>query len=60
MKRIQCLDREQWLAGRRLGGSDASVIVHMNPYKSIVDLYLEKIGTKEPKDKYDRKNNGAV
>jgi len=50
MKRIQCLDREQWLAGRRLGGSDASVIVHMNPYKSIVDLYLEKIGTKEPKD----------
>jgi len=50
MKRIVCLDREQWLAGRRLGGSDASVIVHMNPYKSIVDLYLEKIGTKEPKD----------
>jgi len=46
MKRIQCQDREQWLAGRRLGGSDASVIVHMNPYKSNVDLYMEKVGLK--------------
>ena len=50
MKRIQCLDREQWLAGRRLGGSDAATIIHMNKYKSNVDLYLEKVGIKKPAD----------
>lgn len=50
MRRIQCTDRSQWLGARKLGGSDAGVINGSNRYKSITDLYLEKIGAKEPAD----------
>lgn len=45
-------NREAWLKGRKsyIGGSDASCIVGMNPYKSNVDLWLEKTGAKQPED----------
>ena len=38
--------REEWLEERKncIGGSDASAIVGMNPYKTNVDLWLEKTG----------------
>ncbi len=37
--------REEWLQNRgRIGGSDASCIVGMNPYKSNVDLWQIKTG----------------
>lgn len=44
--------REAWLKGREnfIGGSDASCIMGENPWKSNVDLYLEKTGQKEPAD----------
>lgn len=44
--------REEWLEKRRnyVGGSDASAIVGMNPYKSNVDLWLEKTGQVIPED----------
>ena len=42
--------REEWLAARKsfVGGSDASCIVAMNPYKTNVDLWEEKTGRIQP------------
>ena len=44
--------REEWLKARAntIGGSDASAIVGMNPYKSNVDLWMEKTGQIIPED----------
>lgn len=43
--------REEWLKHRnRIGGSDASAIVGLNPYKTNTELYLEKTGQKESED----------
>lgn len=48
-------DREEWLKARtRIGGSDASAIVGRNPYKSNVDLWLEKTGQAVPEDISDK------
>lgn len=40
------MTREQWLAERRkgIGGSDAGAIAGLNPYKSAMSVYLDKIG----------------
>ena len=40
------MPREQWLELRRRGidGSDASVILGLNPWKTQMDLWLEKTG----------------
>lgn len=45
-------DHEKWLEARTLGigGSDAAVIMGMNPYKSPYQLWLEKAGQVEPPD----------
>lgn len=45
-------NRESWLAERKLGigGSDASAIVGMNPYKSNIELWEEKTGRVIPED----------
>lgn len=45
-------NHEEWLKERagRIGGSDASAIVGMNPYKSNVELWLEKTGQMVPED----------
>lgn len=38
-------DRDEWLKNRsRIGGSDASAVIGMNPYKTNLDLWLEKTG----------------
>ncbi|MBL7006369.1 MAG: YqaJ viral recombinase family protein [Spirochaetia bacterium] len=52
MKRINCKDHKAWLGERTkgIGGSDAATVLQMNKYKSITELYLEKIGKKEPED----------
>lgn len=44
--------REEWLEARRqrIGGSDAACILGLNPYKSNVQLWQEKMGQLEPKD----------
>ena len=47
MIEMKVLDsREEWLEHRKMsiGGSDAAAIVGMNPYKSNVELWLEKTG----------------
>ncbi len=40
------LDRQQWLEVRRggIGSSDAAAAVGLNPYKSMLELWLEKTG----------------
>lgn len=49
-------NEQQWLKGRMngIGGSDASAVVGMNPYKSNIDLFEEKIGRVMPKDISDK------
>ena len=44
--------REEWLKARKnfIGGSDASAVVGMNPYKTNIDLWLEKTGQVIPED----------
>lgn len=46
------MDRKAWLEARKLGigGSDASAIVGMNPYKSNIELWEEKTGRVIPED----------
>lgn len=45
-------DDVAWIKGRMngIGGSDASAIVGMNPYKTNIDLFEEKIGRRIPED----------
>ena len=45
-------NEEQWLHGRMngIGGSDASAVVGMNPYKTNIELFEEKTGRKIPED----------
>lgn len=49
-------NHEAWLQARagRIGGSDASAIVGMNPYKSNIELWLEKTGQMVPDDISDK------
>ena len=51
----QMQDRDAWLDVRShgIGGSDASVIVGLNPWKSLVSLWMEKTGQIEPADLSD-------
>ena len=48
--------REEWLEARKnyIGGSDASAIVGMNPYKTNNDLWEEKTGLITPEDISDK------
>lgn len=48
----QMKDRDAWLDVRShgIGGSDASVIVGLNPWKSLFALWMEKTGQAEPEE----------
>lgn len=48
--------REEWLQNRtgRIGGSDASAIVGRNPYKSNIELWMEKTRALEAEDISDK------
>lgn len=47
--------REAWLRHRtRIGGSDASAIVGMNPYSDNVQLWMLKTGQEQPEDISDK------
>ena len=49
---MKCYGHDEWLRARskRIGGSDASAIVGMNPYKTNIELWEEKTGRREPAD----------
>ena len=46
------LSREEWLGWRRMGigGSDVSVIAGVNPYRSIYELWEDKMGLRNPEE----------
>lgn len=46
------MNHEEWLKARTLGigGSDASAIVGMNPYKTNIEVWQEKTGRVKPDD----------
>lgn len=52
LEMLKFKNREEWLEGRKsyIGGSDAAAVLGMNPYKTNVDLWLEKTGQKIPED----------
>lgn len=51
IKRIKFESFDSWLNARHgIGGSDASAVLGLSPYKTNVDLYLEKIGQRIPAD----------
>lgn len=45
-------NEQEWLSGRlnSIGGSDASAVVGMNPYKTNIELFEEKTGRRVPED----------
>ena len=49
-------DREEWLEARagRIGGSDASAILGMNPYRTNIELWQIKTGRLIPEDISDK------
>lgn len=48
-------DREEWLQNRqRIGGSDASAILGMNPYRTNIELWQIKTGQLIPEDISDK------
>ena len=49
-------DREAWLKNRTrgIGGSDISAVIGLNPYKTNVDLWMEKTGQITPEDISDK------
>lgn len=46
------MDRSNWLAWRNkgIGGSDVATITGLNKYKSALELWMEKVGSIEPKE----------
>lgn len=48
----QCIDREEWLEERKtsIGGSDASCVLGLNPYKTNIQLFEEKSNGRNPED----------
>ena len=51
VKKIILKDHEEWLKNRsRIGGSDASAILGLNPYKSNIELWMNKTGRVEQED----------
>ena len=52
---IQLASREEWLKHReRIGGSDASAIIGMNPYRTNIELWQIKTGQMIPEDISDK------
>lgn len=50
------MDRQEWLELRKqgIGASEASAVVGLNPYKTNVELWEEKVGIREPVDISDK------
>lgn len=54
------ISREKWLEYRRkgIGGSDAATIIGLNPYKSRLELYAEKLGFMSEKEDTEAMRTG--
>ena len=54
---MRCFNsRKEWLQARTscIGGSDAAAIIGLNPYKSNVELWEEKVGLRKPPNISDK------
>lgn len=56
LQKLLFKDREEWLEARKsfIGGSDASTVLGLNPYKSNLELWQEKTGKIIPEDISDK------
>lgn len=56
LKMLVLGDREEWLEARagRIGGSDASAILGLNPYRTNIELWQIKTGQLTPEDISDK------
>lgn len=55
LARIQFDSMEEWLVNRKgIGGSDASAVLGLNPYKTNQELWMEKKGQMSPMDISDK------
>lgn len=54
------INKDQWIKYRKkgIGGSDAAAIAELDPYKSPINVYLEKIGEYEEKEDNERMRIG--
>lgn len=54
------MNHEEWLKQRQygIGGSDAAAIAGLNPWKSQISVYLDKIGQSEPIEDNERMRIG--
>jgi len=59
--KTQTLDHEQWLAIRKrgIGSSDAAAAVGLNPYKSQLELWMEKTGRDAALPKIDPEDDST-
>ena len=50
IKKVKYSDQKEWLELRKqgIGGSDAAAVCGLNPYKSPLQVYFEKLGELEP------------
>jgi putative phage-type endonuclease len=55
-------ERDRWLEARRsgIGSSDAATIVRVNPWKSPLELYAEKLGIEEAEDQSEAAYWGSI
>lgn len=55
IRRLTFETKEEWLKSRsRIGGSDASAILGLNPWKTNIELWMEKTGKLIPEDISER------
>lgn len=56
------MDRQEWLEWRRkgIGGSDAAAIAGLNPWKSPIEVYLEKLGEMPEQEDNERMYWGRI
>ena len=49
---VSAITHEEWLAWRRpgIGGSDAAAVIGLNPFKSAIELYADKMGMMPEKE----------
>lgn len=55
MQKLKAASRAEWLAARKsgIGGSDAAAILGLSPWKSPLDVWLDKTGQAEPQGESD-------
>lgn len=61
MSNTREMTREEWLAERKtgIGGSDAAAVLGISPWRTPVDVWLDKTGRKQPGEETEAMRIGA-